>query len=246
MEEKTKKNVHRSPNFPIIGLEEAINNIEKIYKADGRAGSLRATALKHLGYKGEHGASLPVLSAMKKFGLIREEGKNIYLTREAEIILISSDMKRRRETIKECALKPDIYEKLWELYAKSGLPSDETLKDKLIFDFKFNEKAVPSFINNFRNTLKFANIESEGELFDEESPLQLNEKIDEFEEEVDIKKPKSTSNAIIKEYLIPRKNDKLALLKLEKPVFNEDIDLIVKWLELLRSTIVDKEDAINE
>jgi len=158
MKELKKRKVKRSPNFPVISLEEAIINTEKLYKADGRAGSLRETVYKHLGYKGEHGASRTVFSALKKFGLIREEGNQIYLTKDSEIIFMASETEKKKSAIKRCALKPEIYRKIFEEYSESGLPSDSTLKDRLIFDFEFNEKSVDGFIINFKKTLEYAEI----------------------------------------------------------------------------------------
>lgn len=255
MVEKTKKSVKRSPNFPGMDLQNAIVLAKKIYDADGRAGTLRATVLKHWGYKSEHGMARMTISALKKFNLIEEEKNTIKLTRQAEIIFISKDEKKIKPVIKECALSPIIYKKLWEQYFESGLPSDASLRDKLVFEFDFNEKSVDGFLADFRATLEYAELKPGQKLHTDSTLENLNEfenDIDSIEEEETetkkiVEKPKTKiEDQKIKEYLIPRKGDKLALLKLEKPVSNEDIDLIVKWLDLLRITIVDKLEIENE
>lgn len=255
MNEKPKKTVRRSPNFPSMNLEDAIALAKKIYDADGRAGSMRTTVLKHLGYKGEHGISRMTISALKKFSLIEESDNNIRLTRQAEVIFISKDETRVKQAKQECALSPIIYKKLWEQYSDTGFPSDATLRDKLIWEFDFNEKAVDGFLEDFRSTLDYVDLKPGKKTFIDNTEENLDEVQDEPElmsNEVSAKRTpteklkQKIENQMIKEYLIPRKGDKLAMPKLEKPVFNEDIDLIVKWLELLRSTIVDKEETGNE
>lgn len=244
-QKKVKKTAKRSPNFPVISLEEAVDNTRKLYNADGRAGSLKSAVYNHLGYKGEHGASITVVSAMKKYGLITEEKSTIYLTHEAELILIGSDEEEKRNAIKECALMPDIYKKLWSEYSERGLPSDTSLRHTLIFHYNFNEKSVDGFIKNFRATLKYAGITlGEKTTRDENSDISVVKN-----ETTENNMPKISNinkDTIVQDYVIPRKQDRIAVLRLEKPVTNDEIDLIVKWLDLLRSTIVDKVETVDE
>lgn len=240
--EKKKRNVRRSPNFPIVDLKSAIENVQKIYKADGRAGSRRTAIFKHLGYGGSHGVSRSTLSAMKKFGLLKEEGEMVYLTKEAEILVMSSDEEKKKNVIKSCALKPEIYKNLWEQYERTGFPSDHTLKDTLIWEYKFNEKSVDGFILNFRNTLSFAGIVP-GEKIEENKEEEKGEEMKLKTGIPDLVHTTKTGDKVavevkIKDYLIPRKNDKVAILRLENPVNNEDIEFIQEWLNLLKKTIV--------
>lgn len=236
MEKKEKRTKTRSPNFPAISLPDAIDKTRAFYKEDGRSGSPKLTAYKHLGYKGEHGASLGVLSAMKKYGLIREENNRIFLTKNAEFILLSSDESKKAEIVRKCALTPEIYSKLWEQYSDTGLPSDNSLKDILLFDYNFNEKSVHGFIRDFKATIDFAHIEPH-ESFEFEREAE-----DKMIETESIISNKSNIKIPIQDYAIPRKDNKVALLKLEMPVSNEDIDVVIKWLDLLRSTIVSESE----
>jgi hypothetical protein len=236
MEDKEKKTKKRSPNFPAISLPDAIIKTKILYDVDGRSGTPRQTAFKHLGYKGGHGASITVLSAMKKYGLIREENNRILLTKDAEFILLSSDELKKIEIVRKCALTPEIYSKLWEQYSDTGLPSDNSLKDVLLFDHDFNEKSVNGFIRDFKATIDFAQlephesfeIESEAEMIEDKPIIENNGKM----------------NSSIQDYVIPRKENKVAILKLEMPISNEDIDVVIKWLDLLRSTIVSESEDI--
>ena len=91
--------------------------------------------------------------------MINEEKGRIFLTKDAEFILIGSDEQKKAEIVKKCALQPEVYRKLWEQYSDTGLPSDESLRDVLIFDYGFNEKSVDGFIKDFKATINYAGLE---------------------------------------------------------------------------------------
>ena len=57
-----------------------------------------------------------MLSAIKKYDLIKEENKRIFVTEKAKVILVSPDKDKRKEVIRECALSPVIFKKLWNRY----------------------------------------------------------------------------------------------------------------------------------
>ena len=153
-----QKRRHRSPGYPAVGLRDAIQRSDKIYKADGRAGSPRAAALEHMGFSKAHGQALTVLSALKKFGLVEEKDGSIALTPRAIDILVRPEGDERRcQAIKTAALGPDIYRQLIEAHP-SGLPSDTSLKAELIADRDFNPNVVDGFLKDFRDTLDFAGL----------------------------------------------------------------------------------------
>src|ERR1035437_843339 len=242
-----KKNVKRSPNFPVITLEEAIKYIGLFFSENKRAGVSKLSTLKSLGFKGSHGQSLGVLSALKKYNLVKEENDNYSLTPEALTILLANDEKRKEEMIKECALRPGIYASLWEKFSKTGLPSDNSLSDMLIFEERFNENTVSSFIRGFKATMEFAKLKFYEDIPEEQNASQKDEKNVQHDEVSKENKgnEKSTLDKDkmlkpnIMDYAIPRKGDRVAVLRLETPVSNDDIDTIIKWLDVLRGTIVE-------
>ena len=65
-----KKMKQRSPNFPVISLKQAVDKVKAIYNKEQLALAQRSAVLKHMGYSSENGASLTVLSALKKYDLI--------------------------------------------------------------------------------------------------------------------------------------------------------------------------------
>jgi hypothetical protein len=156
---KDKKSRHRSPNYPGIGLRQAVAKIDAIYKEDKLAPSPKAAALKHMGYENPHGEAGRVVSALKSFGLIEEANDRFKFTQRGIDILARPDGDSQRlAALQQAAISPAIYRDLLKDYADSGLPSDTALRSELIAVKKFNPNAVDAFIRDFRDTLEFAGI----------------------------------------------------------------------------------------
>ncbi len=155
-----KKFRHRSPNYPAVGLAEAIERAVRFYGVDQKAGAPLEIALRHMGFSGKHGKSMMVLSALKKFGLVDDvAGRIVPTQRTIELVAFKEGDPRRQKAIRDAALSPDIYRKLWEKYAETGLPpQDDTLASELVAYKGFNQTAVADFVKDFRESLNLAGI----------------------------------------------------------------------------------------
>jgi hypothetical protein len=154
-----KKVRQRSPNYPTVGLPEAIERVRKLFEADGRAGVPTEIAAKHIGYATAHGQAYSVLSALKKFGLLDEEKGRVSLSRRAiELLNLPATDPRRIQSLKDAALSPPIYRELVDAHAKTGLPGDESLEAELVTYKNFNPKSVAGFVKDFKATLEFAGL----------------------------------------------------------------------------------------
>ncbi len=154
-----KKERQRSPNYPAIGLREAVERVRKLYEMDGRAGAPANLVAKHIGYSSAHGQAMSVVAALKKFGLITETGGRLAPTQGAmEIINLKEDDPRRIKALHEAAISPSLYKELIDQHAESGLPAPDVLMAELETYKKFNPKAVRGFVSDFLDTLDFAGI----------------------------------------------------------------------------------------
>jgi DNA segregation ATPase FtsK/SpoIIIE-like protein len=155
---KDKKSRMRSPNYPAIGLEEAVRKIEALYKQDLLVASPKDAALKHMGFEKVHGEAGRVLATLKSFGLIEEVNGRIKLTqRGINIVVRVAGDAQRADALREAAISPEIYRQLLKQYRES-IPSETTLKSDLIAVRKFNPNAVDGFIRDFKGTLEFAGL----------------------------------------------------------------------------------------
>jgi hypothetical protein len=157
-ESQEKKARHRSPNYPGIGLKEAVSRIEKVYRADGLAPALRDAALKHMGFERLSGDAGRVLSALRGFGLIQEEDGRLKLTqRGIDIVARPADDPKRAAALRDAAMSPAIYKDLLREYP-GGRVSDLSLRSELLAVKKFNPNSVDDFIGDFRATIAFSGL----------------------------------------------------------------------------------------
>ncbi|MDQ3801570.1 MAG: hypothetical protein M3384_19280 [Acidobacteriota bacterium] len=181
--EKEKRNVHRSPQFPILDLEDALGKTDIIFKNDRRAFTTAEAILSHLGYEnakraGYHGR---IIAALKHFGFLDEEANKLRVSETAfKILHLPEESEERNQLLKEAALLPNSFKKLWDFF-NGEIPSDKTLESHLIITEKFNPDSVEKFIKVFRQTVIFAklngetvngqtNLENETSLVKSESP----------------------------------------------------------------------------
>jgi hypothetical protein len=147
------------------------------------------------------------------------------------------------DTIKKLALKPAIYGKLYNEY-KGNLPSDATLKIKLIKDYEFNPESVDDFIANFKETMAHANlfgkVDTEGD-----ASIQKNGagEIQNPKQDVIMQTTMQTEQTGMQSYPIPISKMKKVIISFESlPVNKNDIKAIKNWLNLFSSSLTGIEE----
>jgi hypothetical protein len=156
---------HRSPNYPGVGLREAVERVRTMVDKGGKAGAPPKLAAVHIGFKTPHGQAMSVLAALKKFGLLDEiQGRLVPTQRAMEIINLPENDPRRAQALKDAALAPSIYRELAEQHRTTGLPADDVLQSELKTYRDFNPNAVVLFVKDFKDTLEFAGLTENGAL----------------------------------------------------------------------------------
>lgn len=116
----------RSPNYPSMGLADAIEKVRLVYQRDYRNTVDKTAVVAHMGYKSLNGASLTALSNLSKYGLLEGRGE-LRVTDDAVIILAESvDSPDRRAALSRCALQPELFRELKEKFP-DAVPSQESL-----------------------------------------------------------------------------------------------------------------------
>ena len=156
-----RKKKGRSPSYPAIALEKAIDRAEALRKEERGNYAPVDAILDHWGYRPGSGLGLVTLSALVKFGLLEDSGskgdRQARLTESAMTILLSpEDSKERLAAIQEAALNPPIHAALWEKYGKD-LPSPVNLKMQLLRQ-NFLHNAADELVQEYQNTLAFAKL----------------------------------------------------------------------------------------
>lgn len=145
----------RSPNYPSLSLPSAIEAVQKIYSKEHTHKAESLVMAKALGYGSLNGASMAALSALKKYGLLEDVGKDLKVSHAALSILVDpKDSKDRAKLIVQAACLPQLFSDLQDEYGPT-VPSDENLKAFLI-KRGFSPNTVDAPIRAYRDTIEFA------------------------------------------------------------------------------------------
>lgn len=145
----------RSPNFPALPLEEAINIVAGLYSKVRKMTIEREVAAKELGYSGLTGRSLKVLGALNQYGLIDnvQKGK-CHVTELAEQALHGFPEAEKIGAIQRAAREPGLFRAIFEEFGEQ-VQSEHAIRAFLL-KRGFTDKGVESALQSFLATQKFA------------------------------------------------------------------------------------------
>lgn len=168
----------RSPSYPAIDLEQALARAKALLEKESRHLVPVDTALEAWGYSPGSGAGLVVVAALKKFGLLEDQGsgadRRVRLTDEAYQVLIDEreQSPERCEILRQAALRPRIHAELWNRYG-AELPSDSTLRYELR-KMNYSDDASQKLTAEWKRTFDYAGLgDSVG--LDESAPASNEE-----------------------------------------------------------------------
>lgn len=153
-EQKPKRGVHRSPNYPAFSLREAIEKARAVYDSEKRSFSTPEVIAKLLGYaQAVGGPGGRALSALRQYGLLEESGDKAKISDLAFILVnYPPDSPERIQAIKKAVRKPALFNELLNEY-KDSLPSDATLHSNLLRR-GFNPSVIDDVLKSFRDTVE--------------------------------------------------------------------------------------------
>lgn len=152
-----KKPKERSPAYPLIGLQEAIEKTKTLHEREGKNYVDKLTAVQHWGYKSLHGKALQILSSLYQYGLIERKRGEIKLSEDAfAIICAPENSQEKQKAIQKCATAPTVFANIAAKYP-TRLPSDENLKWWLQKN-NFSDNAASIIIESIKETFIFAKL----------------------------------------------------------------------------------------
>jgi hypothetical protein len=151
----------RSPQYPSIGLKEAVERAADVYNKDYQNPIPRSVAVTHMGYQSLNGKSLGVLSALLKFGLLEGRGDETKVSDLAvSIIAHPPGSPERAESLRQAAGRPELFAEL-DARFQGGRASDQALRSYLLTQ-KFIPTAADAAIRSYRETKMLVDGESVG------------------------------------------------------------------------------------
>ncbi len=151
----------RSPQYPAIGLKEAVARVAEVYQHDYQNMIPREVVAKHMGYSGLSGKSLGVLAALGKYGLLEGRGDSTKVSDLAVTIIAHPERSPERvEALQKAAALPELFAELDGRFP-GGRGSDQALRSYLLTQ-KFIPSAADAAIRAYRETKSFVENESGG------------------------------------------------------------------------------------
>jgi hypothetical protein len=156
----------RSPRYPAIPLDEALERVRALYRRERRNATPIPTVAEHWGLAPKSSLVGVTVGSLKQYGLVEDDGggqaRRIRLTEAAVRIITDEreDSSDRTRLIREAALKPELHRDLWDQFAESGLPSDSSLAHELRWNRNFTDAGIKDFVKQFRQTVAFAGLQS--------------------------------------------------------------------------------------
>lgn len=150
----------RSPNYPQIGLAEAIKHIKKVWDKNHKHPASRENVLSAVGYKSYNGASAGVLSALIKYGLLGREGEDYKVSSLGRDIITLGGGSERLSAIQEAANKPLLFNQLITHF-DGTIPANDDLIRTYLVRKDFAPNTVPQVIQAFRETFELVEKETQ-------------------------------------------------------------------------------------
>jgi hypothetical protein len=158
-------------NAPFLKLEDAIERARTLYQKAKRGAINVATAASYLGYSPKASSFSLTIAAIKKYGMIIDEGssedRRVRLSDLAiQILADTRDVSPDRDAkIRHAALLPKAHRELWERFGHD-CPDDETLEIYLKLEKGYTEDAARNAVKVYRATILYACLHEGGVLGD--------------------------------------------------------------------------------
>ena len=149
----------RSPNYPAIALPDAIQRIGKVFDAEQHIPAAKEVVAKDLGYGGLNGASMKIISALIKYGLLEETGDQLKVSERAIFILHPPDSETKGRAIFEAAFSPTLFSDFREQWG-SSVPSDANMTHYLLRR-NFAQSAIGRILGAYKETIELVARESQ-------------------------------------------------------------------------------------
>jgi hypothetical protein len=146
----------RSPNYPGIGLEEAIQRARELYNKERTAPVDPETAVMAWGYKGLNGASARTLGAVRQYGLLEDGPKGVRVSPRALALLLEpQNSDDYLSAVMDAARGPAVFAEILDEYP-DGLPSEQGLISYLVRQKGFSEDGARKLNSVLRATMALA------------------------------------------------------------------------------------------
>jgi hypothetical protein len=160
----------RSPNFPGLSLEDAIESAREIFDKSRHAEIPRDAVAKDLGYSGLTGRSVVILGALNQYGLVENTTKGqMKVSQIAADILHGYPESVRLEALYKAGRTPSLFKAIFDKF-DNHVPSDNAVRSFLI-QSGFTNDGAEKALKTFSDTNRFLEVKGACESYSEQPQI---------------------------------------------------------------------------
>ena len=150
----------RSPNYPAYSLPASVDFARQLYTKERRSTVSMNTAALAVGSQSLSGPARSKIAALRQYGLVESvSGGKIRISDRAMALVLRKPGDSEYElAAKEAAEAPPLFASLLQDF---GSASDDNIAYHLVIDRKFSEDGAKRVIRSLRETIVFANLDTE-------------------------------------------------------------------------------------
>ncbi len=227
----------RSPNYPNIGLPQAIQSTQALWDREGRTPVDSETAVRAWGYSSLSGPARSRIAALRQYGLLEETEDGIRVSGLGlEIIQHPEGSEERRAAIAGAALAPDLFRELSKTHLRA---SDDALKAYLVTKRQFTDDGAKQFIRAFRETMDLVKLEESDYSSGEEGPRREPRSMPDSLLLSPDEQRKLSGLGVAKGFSVPVSGSLIAEVRFigEGDPTPEDVDTLAGYLSFIRQAI---------
>ena len=224
----------KSPRSPNYTLQDALEQVKKLYRQIGKATVKPESAAVALGYKGVNGAALTTLGTLSQYGLIERSKGTVTVTPLAIRILHPTGDSQLKESLREAALMPKV---LKEIHDNLGQCSVEVLTSHLV-QKNFTPDRAKRTASVYAANKGFANLEEAGTERDEETADRGTDHVKSGDPGEDKREqPRALGGreaGVLAQYSIPLGGNEATLTFKGESLSAADFDALIEYVELFK------------
>lgn len=236
----------RSPGYPQLGLDRAVQMAHAIYDAvlDGHVDT--ETMLHLMGYRGVSGPSRSSLAALKHFGLVEGRDQALRLTKLAVRIVHPLSETEQAISIREAADSPEIFREIRGQFG-GRLPADPVVKAYLVRQHSFNPTGADALLRSIKETQafvdRFRHLEPETAQTPSGEPTDSGEEVT-AESLRSVGTTRLVSKASEEVHQVRISPHAIAIVEFKGAVTAPAIDQLIRYLEFTKANYPENEASI--
>lgn len=158
---KVTRKRERSPSFPIISVEGALQKLQQFEATFGRHPAPYKKVGMAWGVTEGSSQANQLLAAVKAYGFVEYsgsgDGRMVSISDTGRTYLRAQQEHIKEDIVREAALKPKAFAKFWPEWG-ADRPIDAICLDALVLEHSFNDNAAPTFLRVYDETIAYAKL----------------------------------------------------------------------------------------